>query len=337
MGSSGAYSESTNVEDRVETSYGKVKVTIYGDRKNEAIVTFHDLGMDGDNNFQNFFQFGTVAEIGKKFCIYNINAPGQEIDANSLSQSYVFPSMDGLAQIVDSVVSHYGLKKFIAFGVGAGANVFLRYAVKNQSALNALILINADCSTTGWLEWGYQKMNMNLLHSKGMNNFTVNYLMWHHFGKHEHECDPEVISQYRSYFFNHPNPINLAMFMEAYLNRTEIPLLEAADSKSAIPNTPILKIPILQLVGSRSAFLDETVNTNTKLNPATTEWYKVSNACGLVLDEKSEEVTESILLFLQGLGYFTHLNVRKAVDGLSKGQNDQETGFAVETVSEVSI
>jgi len=330
-------SENTNIEERVETSYGNVKVTIYGDRKNEAIVTFHDLGMDGDNNFQNFFQFGTVAAIGKKFCIYNINAPGQEIDANPLGQGYVFPSMDGLAQIVETVVNHYGLKKFVAFGVGAGANVFLRYAVKHQSSLNALILINADCSTAGWLEWGHQKMNVNLLHSKGMNNFTVNYLMWHNFGKHEDQCDPEVISQYRSYFFNHPNPANLGMFMEAYLNRTEIILQEAADSKSAVPNSPILKVPILQLVGSRSAFIEESVNTNTKLNPASSEWVKVSDACGLILDEKSEEVTESILLFLQGLGYFTHLNVRKEVDKLSKGHNDQDNSFAIETVSELSI
>lgn len=37
--------------------------------------------------------------------------------------------MDGLAQIVDTVASHYKLKKFIGFGIGAGANVFLRYAV----------------------------------------------------------------------------------------------------------------------------------------------------------------------------------------------------------------
>lgn len=60
MGSSGAF-ETNNIEvilkkvlifnsmiqERVDTSYGKVKVTIYGDRKNEAIVTFHDLGFDG--------------------------------------------------------------------------------------------------------------------------------------------------------------------------------------------------------------------------------------------------------------------------------------------------
>jgi hypothetical protein len=71
---------------RVETAYGHVKVSIYGDRSKEAIVTFHDLGMDADNNFQNFFQFGTVTELSSKFCVYNINAPGQEVDANPLGE-----------------------------------------------------------------------------------------------------------------------------------------------------------------------------------------------------------------------------------------------------------
>jgi RsiW-degrading membrane proteinase PrsW (M82 family) len=39
----------------------------------------------GDNNFQNFFQYGTIEEFGKHFCVYNINAPGQEIESNPLN------------------------------------------------------------------------------------------------------------------------------------------------------------------------------------------------------------------------------------------------------------
>jgi hypothetical protein len=34
-------------KDRIDTSYGKIKVSIYGDQSKDAIVTFHDLGMDG--------------------------------------------------------------------------------------------------------------------------------------------------------------------------------------------------------------------------------------------------------------------------------------------------
>ncbi|KAI6182290.1 Misexpression suppressor of KSR 2 [Aphelenchoides bicaudatus] len=272
------------IEDYVDTSFGKVKVSIYGDRsKKDAIVTFHDLGMDGDNNFQNFFQFGTIQEIGKQFCIYNINAPGQHIDADPLGENYSFPSMDGLAQIVDTVVNHYDLKKFIGMGVGAGSNVLLRYALKHQNILTALILINADCGVASWLEWGYEKTNLYLLNSKGMNNFTVNYLMWHNFGKREDECDTEVIHQYRSYYANRPNPQNLSMYMEAFLNRTEIVLQEPANSKTATPEFTHLE----------SAYL---------------------TTC---------------------LGYFTHLNVRKAVDSLTKG-SDEGASCAIKTVENVT-
>jgi hypothetical protein len=65
-------------------------------------------------------------------------------------------------------------------------------------------------------------------------------------------------------------------------SRNELVLQEPSDSKTSTPNSPILKVPILQLVGSRSAFLNETINLNTKLDQKITEWVKVSNACGLV-------------------------------------------------------
>ncbi|KAI6229007.1 hypothetical protein M3Y99_01159400 [Aphelenchoides fujianensis] len=319
----------SDMEERVPTEWGPVKVSIYGDRSKEAIVTFHDLGLDADNNFQNFFQFGTVVELGEKFCVYNINAPGQEMDAKPLHASYAYPSMDSLAQMVDEVVRHFRLKSFIGFGVGVGANVMLRYATKWQQMLVALILVNADCGTAGWLEWGYEKANVSLLRSKGMNNFTVNYLMWHNFGKHEDQCDPEVTRQYRSFFFNHPNPGNLAMFMEAYLNRTEVVLQQPASGATSALNAPILNVPVLQLVGSRSAFLEPSIVVNTKLNPAKSEWVKVSNACGLV---PGREVGGGH----RGLGYFAHLNVRKVVDRLHKGKDDsQGNGCAVQTVTEM--
>lgn len=40
---------------------------------------------------------------------------------------------------------------------------------------------------------------------------------------------------------------------------------------------PQLDVPVLQIVGSGSAFINETVDVNTKLNPAKADWIKV---CG---------------------------------------------------------
>lgn len=216
----------------METSRCNVKVSIYGNKKNQAIVTFHDIGLDGkfvgsfsisfflflaNGNFQNFFQFGTVTELCETFCVYNINAPGQEGDAKPLPIDYSYPSMDGLADIVEDVVKHFGIKSFIGFGIGAGANVLLRYAVKRQEKMEALVLINATSQKAGWIEWGYEKVNIRSLRSTGMNNFVADYLTWHHFGKRLDEVSGEVLHSYRNVFLTHPNPGNLALFLEAFL------------------------------------------------------------------------------------------------------------------------
>lgn len=50
---------------------------------------FWVLHFPAESNFQNFFQYVSVAEFTEKFCIYNINAPGQEVDAAPLPEKWV--------------------------------------------------------------------------------------------------------------------------------------------------------------------------------------------------------------------------------------------------------
>ncbi|VDM39844.1 unnamed protein product [Toxocara canis] len=320
-------------QEKVPTAFGNVKVSIYGNRKMHPIVTFHDLGLDSENNFQNFFQFGSVAEFTEKFCVYNINAPGQEMDATPLPDNYVYPTMDGLAKIVETCVEHFEIKNFIGFGVGAGANVMLRYALQNESKLDALILVNCVATTAGWIEWGYQKVNMNYLRTHGMTSFTVDYLLWHHFGKRLDQYNQDIVRQYRVYFQHLQNPANLAAFIECYLNRT--PLLFSRDGTMG----PCLKVPVLQIVGSGSAFVNDSVDVNARLDPSKSDWIKISDSCGLVLDDKPEKVTEAMLLFLQGLGLFPTLNAQKLmkkISGAQMGYNVIDEPPSVEDVNEMS-
>uniref|UniRef100_A0A7E4ZUN5 NDRG3 n=1 Tax=Panagrellus redivivus TaxID=6233 RepID=A0A7E4ZUN5_PANRE len=303
IGDTEPLTNATAFQEKVQTSYGLVKVSVYGDRKRHPIVTFHDIGLDADNNFQNFFQFGTVAEFADKFCVYNINAPGQEMDAKPFGENFVFPSMESMPSIVQAVVNHFGFRTFIGFGIGAGANVMLRYALENQNKLDALILVNCSAGKAGWIEWGYQKMNINYLRSNRVTNFTTDYLMWHHFGTRLDECNPDIVHQYKAFFYNLPNPTNLAAFIESFLNRS--PIEFSRDGTAG----PKLNIPVLQIVGARSAFIDDSVDVNSKLDPAKSDWVKISDSCGLVLDDKPERVTEATMLFLQGLGFFPALNV----------------------------
>lgn len=51
-----------------------------------------------------------------------------------------------------------------------------------------------------------------------MTSFTIDYLMWHHFGKQTDECNnANMIRQYRTYFQRLSNPANLASFIETYI------------------------------------------------------------------------------------------------------------------------
>ena len=69
------------------------------------------------------------------------------------------------------------------------------------------------------------------------------------------------------------------------------------------PSPYLLQVPVLQLVGHRSSAVDDTVYVNSQLDPQKSEWIKVSDSSGLVLDDRPAQVTQAIALFLQGLGY----------------------------------
>lgn len=147
----------------------------------------------------------------KNFCVYHVAAPGQEEGAPSLPEkyafattihfgpplsnppisvefprSYVYPTMDELAAQLLFVLSRFGLKAVIGFGVGTGANILARFAFNHSDRVDALCLINCSSTTCGWMEWGYQSFNARYLRSTGMTQGVVDYLMWHHFGR-----DPE--------------------------------------------------------------------------------------------------------------------------------------------------
>lgn len=110
------------------------------------------------------------------------------IDLNSVF-SYIYPTVDELAGQLSYVLTHFGLKQFIGFGVGAGANILARFALNNPNQVTALCLINCVSTQAGWIEWGYQKLNARHLRSKGMTQGVLDYLMWHHFGRVNRSCD----------------------------------------------------------------------------------------------------------------------------------------------------
>lgn len=150
-------------EHDVETSRGKLRVTRQGKEGKTAIVTFHDIGQNHTSAFLGFFNFNETRPLLDQFCIYHIDAPGQQDDSEDLPAEYLYPTMDELSDMVGEVVNFFNIKRFIGFGIGAGANILCRYALWNPTRVEALVLVELVASNGGWIEWGYQKVSLHCM------------------------------------------------------------------------------------------------------------------------------------------------------------------------------
>lgn len=286
-------SDGACVEEHVSTARGDVLVAVRGDRNKRAIITYHDLGLNYAANFQAFFNFVDMRAILDKFCIYHVNAPGQEEGAPTLPEEFIYPTMEELASQIDFVLGHFGIKSFIGFGVGAGANILARYAINNPQKIDGLALINCTSTQAGWTEWLYQKINTRQLRSSGMTQGALDYLMWHHFGRSTDERNHDLAQVYKE-CFSHVNPVNLSMFIDSYVRRSDLDI--SRDSKT-------IKVPVLNVTGALSPHVDDTVTFNGRLDPTKTSWLCISD-CGMVLEEQPGKISEAYRLFLQGEGYY---------------------------------
>ncbi|XP_046588097.1 protein NDRG3 isoform X2 [Neodiprion lecontei] len=288
-------------EERVETDKGTLLVAIHGNQGKPAILTYHDLGLNYISSFQAFFNYIDMRILLENFCVYHVNAPGQEEGAPTLPENYTYPSMDELAEQLQFVLGHFGLKSVIGFGVGAGANILSRFALVHPEKVNALCLINCVSTQAGWIEWGYQKLNVRHLRSQGMTQGVLDYLMWHHFGRGTEERNHDLVQVYKSYFERRVNPTNLALFIDSYVRRTDLNIVRELDPTRKKEGLT-LGVPVINITGSLSPHVEDTVTLNGRLDPTNSSWMKISD-CGMVLEEQPGKVSEAFRLFLQGEGY----------------------------------
>ena len=216
-------------EEVVETEHGQVTVAFKGDRSKPTILTYHDLGLNYISNFQAFFNFPDMAEVVQNFCIMHVNAPGQEDGAQILSEDFAYPNMDDLAEQVNDVINHFAVVQYIGIGVGMGANILIRHALKYPERVDSLMVINGGCTAPGWIEWGYQKRNVNHLRNHGVTQAVLEYLMWHHFGGSPLERAHDLINVYRHYFSHDLPASNLAKLTEQYIWRNAIDIEREAN------------------------------------------------------------------------------------------------------------
>jgi pimeloyl-ACP methyl ester carboxylesterase len=186
-------------------------------------------------------------------------------------------------------------------GVGMGGNILLRHALKYAERVDSLMLVNTLITSCGWIEWGYQKRNINQMRQHGITQTVLDYLMWHHFGASADLRSHDLVTVYQQYFSNEVQAKNLAKLTEQYIWRTAVEIYRDNNMEGK-GDTKTLKIPILNVVGSYSPFVDETVTLNGNLNPINTNWIKIQDAA-MVLEEQPGKISQAFLLFMQGQGY----------------------------------
>ena len=295
-------------EEAVETSFGPVLVAHQGcDLKNQkpVFVTLHDLGMNYASSFQEFFEFTDNKILLQSFSVLHINFPGQESFSNPLPDTYCYPSMDQLTFLIEEVVNHFNIKQMIGFGSGVGSNVLLRFCIRCPERFEGLFLVNPSCNKAAWSEWFFQRKNIRSLRNNNRSSLlpgiVQDFLMWYHFGTTVEKRDDmsrEAMDLHKSVWKGiQMNPFNLSLFIESYVNRTEVKV--SRENRDSQP-----KCQTVILVGSYSPqmTINDSVDLNSKLDPSKTTWIKLSD-CGMVLQEQPDGAARVLRLFLQGLGY----------------------------------
>lgn len=133
------------------------------------------------------------------------------------------------------------------------------------------------------------QMNISHLRSRGMTTLTIDYLLWHYFGRHHDSINQDMLESFRSYFAHNLKATNLAALIESWIAFVLLTHLHCLNS-SIYRRTPIaiqrkdehnpmattLQCPVLQLVGDGSPHIDETTDLNSKLDPSKSDWMKVT-------------------------------------------------------------
>ncbi|CAF3009667.1 unnamed protein product [Rotaria socialis] len=295
----------------ISTRYGYVLVTQQGTSGRPVMVTYHDVGYNSATQFHHFFSFSEMIPITEHFTVYHINAPGQEDRATPLPSTSVYPTMEELAETVNDVFNHLDIKSAIAFGVGVGANILTRFALKYSSKVYGLILINCISRGLSWFEGFSLKWPTQDMPQQTWTDPLLTYLTWHHLGYETQITHPDLVQALRRHLEENVNAKNVIKLLNSFLKRTPI-LMERPNESNKNSNPPkSLKCTVVNITGFSAPHKDDVIDTNDKCDPAMSSYVEFADCGGAILEEQPAKTAEAIRLFLQGLGYISHLSIPK--------------------------
>lgn len=295
------------IDEKVET-VGDFTITIQ-ERKTESkkigsLVTFHDIGLN-HNSYKEFFKNEYNMQFYDKFIVYHIDMPGQQKGAEKFSSQYQFPSLTRMAEMLVPVMEHFNLVDAIGLGVGAGAGVLIHLAMIKPEQFLGIVVIDPAGKSPGFKEWGEEKLAAWQLETKGFNSSTEKFLMWHLFGtKGKKKVNMEMVDQHIKEITENQNPHNLAQYVKAYMNRSDV--IHEASQK--------LKCQVLIITSVYSPYKDEANIFKQKLPIGKSSILECTESINVFFEDPGK-CGEGVLLLMQGLGLVPTLRTRTASRG----------------------
>ncbi|KAJ8257840.1 hypothetical protein GJAV_G00190300 [Gymnothorax javanicus] len=307
-------------EHDIETPHGVLHVTMRGTPKGNRpiILTYHDIGLNHKSCFNTLFNFEDMQEITQHFAVVHVDAPGQQEGAAPFPAGYQYPTMDNLAEMLPSVLTHLKVNSVIGIGVGAGAYILTKLALNQPTLVEGLVLINVDPCAKGWMDWAASKFS-------GWTSNLVDIVMGHHFSTDELTENKEIIQTYRLHIAQDINQENLALFCTSYNSRHDL------DIERPIPGlsedaVKTLKCPTLLVVGDTSPAVEAVVECNSRLNPTKTTLLKMADCGGLPQVVQPGKLTEAFKYFVQGMGYMPTASMTRLVRSRTHSSSSMGSG-----------
>lgn len=282
------------------------------------VMTIHDIGCS-HSVFTEFISQPEMRALKQRIVWVHVDLPGQEDDAPALTIEK-YPSLDEIASELINIVDHLNIPQAVIFGEGAGANIACRFAIEYPSRVHGLVLVHPTGTTAGFMEMMKDKLNNWKLIHKGMNPDAEAYLIWHRFGRDavkgygDSQLLEANIREFSEKLYQKRTAKNLALFMDAFLNRTN--LVDKLDK---------LTVDCLVAVGKKSSVLHTTEKFYERLRESRNNPQKMVNSpmlvadnVGDVLGEAPDVLAKSMQFFLQGIGLLSGLPMEAGLVGLGR-------------------
>ncbi|UJR27674.1 hypothetical protein I4U23_008953 [Adineta vaga] len=294
------------------------------------VMTIHDIGCS-HSVFTEYVSQPEMRALKQRIVWVHVDLPGQEDDAAALSIEK-YPSLDDIASELINIVDHLNIPQVVIFGEGAGANIACRFAIEYPSRVHGLVLVHPTGTTAGFMEMMKDKLNNWKLIHKGMNPDAEAYLIWHRFGRDaakksmfanyskdvkgygDSQLLEANIREFSEKLYQKRTAKNLALFMDAFLNRTN--LVDKLDK---------LTVDCLVAVGKKSSVIGTTEKFYERLRESRNNPQKMVNSpllvaddVGDVLGEAPDVLAKSMQFFLQGIGLLSGLPMEAGLAGLGR-------------------